>query len=201
MKRLLLAAAVAALATACGCAGLGWFGSGGGQMAGDVPQAASIDYRLGCSDVVELQVWKEPDLSRPVVIRADGKVSLPLLGEVRAAGKTTGELSNELAERYRQYLENPVITVSVIQPNSWKFYVVGQVTRPGEYSLPRGITVVQAISTAGGFTEWANERGLVLIRQAGGQQQHLRIDYRKLVSGARPQDNCVLLPGDTIVVP
>ena len=201
MRSLLVWAAVAAWLALCGCSYLPWSGPGG-QLAGEVPHPGLDTYRIGCSDVIEVAVWKEPDLTRPVVVRADGKVTLPLLGEVAAAGKTTGQLEAELADGFRRYVENPVVTVAVVQPNSCKFYVTGQVMRPGEYSLPRGITVLQAISTAGGFTEWANQRRLVLIRRAAGQpEQHLRIDYQRVVSGERPQDNCVLLPGDTIVVP
>lgn len=199
MRSLLFAAALAMLLLA-GCSHLPWSG-GGGKLAGEFPQPNIDSYRIGCSDVLEVQVWKEVELSRPVMVRSDGKVTLPLVGEVVAAGKTTGELSAALTEGLRRYVENPVVTVSVIQPNSSKFYVMGQVMRPGEYSLPRALTVVQAISTAGGFTEWANERRLVLIRRAGGQEQHMRIDYKRIVSGDRPQDNCTLLPGDTIVVP
>ena len=200
MRSLLFAAALAALLIAAGCSYLPWSGPGG-KLAGEFPQPALDSYRIGCSDVLEVQVWKEVELSRPVIVRSDGRVSLPLLGDVAAAGKTTGDLSAELAKGWRRFVENPVVTVSIIQPNSAKFYVMGQVMRPGEYSLPRALTVVQAISTAGGFTEWANERRLVLIRRLGGQEQHLRVDYKRIVSGDRPQDNCLLLPGDTIVVP
>jgi polysaccharide export outer membrane protein len=157
---------------------------------------------MGSSDVIEVQVWKEAELTRVMSVRSDGKVSLPLVGEVVASGKTTSELEGELARGYKQFVENPVVTVMVLQANSSKFYVTGQVQRPGEYSLPRGITVLQAISTAGGFTEWADQKSLVLVRAAAGQPpQRLRINYNKVVSGARPQDNCILLPGDTIVVP
>ncbi|MFH0810093.1 MAG: polysaccharide biosynthesis/export family protein [Pseudomonadota bacterium] len=185
---------------ACGCSWLPGL-EPKAQMAGDVPQPSEDTYRMGCSDVIELQVWKEPDLTHQVVIRTDGKISLPLLGEVVAAGKTTGQLEAELVEGYSQFLANPVVTVVVREPNSSKFFVVGEVMRPGEYSLPRGITVLQGISTAGGFTEWANRRKLLVVRRLGDQEQHLRVDYKRVVFGDRPQDNCPLLPGDTIVVP
>jgi polysaccharide export outer membrane protein len=198
MRKLLL---LAALLAACGgCSHLPWAGPQGGA-AGDFPQPAISAYRLGPSDVIEVQVWKEPELTRAMVVRSDGKVSLPLVGEVAAAGKTTSELEAELAQGLRQFVENPVVTVIVAQANSSKFYVMGEVMRPGEYGLPRRITVLQAISTAGGFTEWANQRRLVLIRRSSGEQQQMRINYKLIVSGARPQDNCMLLPGDTIVVP
>jgi len=201
MRSLLILAVVAAMVAVCGCSLMPWSGPGG-ELAGEVPQPTVDAYKMGCSDVIEVQVWKEPELTRALVVRGDGKVSLPLLGEVVAAGKTTGQLESELAKSYRQYMENPVVTVMILQPNSSKFYVTGQVMRPGEYSLPRSITVLQAISTAGGFTEWADARQLVLIRRLGGQpEQHLRIDYKRVISGDRPQDNCLLLPGDTIVVP
>lgn len=201
MRNLILfTVALAAVVAVAGCSHLPW-SAPQGELAGEFPQPTIDAYRMGASDVIEVQVWKEPELTRTVIVRSDGKVSLPLLGEVAAAGKTTGEFEAELAACYRDFVANPVVTVMVVQPNSSKFYVTGQVMRPGEYSLPRGLTVLQAISTAGGFTEWANERGLVLIRRAGGEQQHMRIDYKKIISGSRPQDNCLLLPGDTIVVP
>lgn len=200
MRKSLYVAAVVMLAGFAGCAYLPWWGPQG-ELAGDVPQPPMDSYRIGSADVLEVAIWKEPDLTRLSTVRTDGKISLPLLGEVQAAGRSTGDLEKELTSKYKSYVENPVVSVIVVQPNSSKFYVVGQVTRPGEYNLPRGITVLQAISTAGGFTEWADQHGLVLIRRAGGEQQHLRVDYLRIVGGSRPQDNCLLLPGDTIVVP
>jgi polysaccharide export outer membrane protein len=202
MRGLLFLVVLCSLAAAAGCASLPWFDSGDGAQPQAALAPATIDvYRLGCSDVVEVNVWKEPDLTRAVVVRSDGKVSLPLLGEVPAEGKTTSDFGAELAKAYQSFLENPTVTVTVLQANSSKFYVMGQVTRPGEYALVRGITVVQGVSTAGGFTEWANSRKLVLLRRAGGKEQRVRVNYREIVSGQRPQDNYVLLPGDTIVVP
>lgn len=162
---------------------------------------AKDSYIIGASDVIEIQVWKEPDLSRTMTVRTDGKISLPLIDENTAAGLTALELKELIEEKYKAYVQDPVVSVIVVEPLSSKFYVVGEVNRPGEYPLNKRTTVLQALSTAGGFAEWAKRDKIVVVRKSDEGDAKIKVNYDKIVSGKDFSQNIVLEPGDTIIVP
>ncbi|RMH37856.1 MAG: hypothetical protein D6690_01745 [Nitrospirae bacterium] len=163
-------------------------------------------FLLGPEDVLDIVVWRNPDLSRQVVIRPDGKISLPLIGDVQASGLTADQLAKNIAEKYRQYKENPVVSVGVLEVNSYYVFVVGEVNTPGKLQLKSYTTVLQALALAGGFTQFASRNDIQVIRHmvdGDGKTKELRIPlrYKDLISEDGAQYNLVLRRGDTIVVP
>jgi polysaccharide export outer membrane protein len=162
---------------------------------------ADASYKIGPQDVLRIDVWKEPDISRSVPVRPDGKVSLPLLNDVQAAGLTAMELAGVITEGLKKFMNSPQVTVSVAEINSRRVYVTGEVTRPGAYPLLPNMTVLQALTSAGGFTQFARIKSIYVLRTEGGKQVKHAFNYRDVVNGKRPEDNIVLLPADTIVVP
>jgi len=167
------------------------------------PQPESTEnsmYLVAPGDVLSLFVWKEPDLTREVTVGVDGCISVPLLGDVEAAGKTTSQLTDELRERLSRYLSAPSVTLGVNQSNNSFFYVVGRVNKPGEYPLRGRTTFLQALAVAGGFAEWAKTDRVLVVRREGNAEVPLFADYKKLSQGEDLDQNLVLQPGDTIVV-
>lgn len=169
-------------------------------------EAPEEGFRLGPEDVIDVVVWRNPDLTREdVVIRPDGKVSLPLIGDAKAAGLTAEELAKQLTERYKEYKENPAVSVSVKAVNSYNIYVLGEVNHPGKYPLKAYATVLQAISMAGGFSQFASENSMQVVRRVtkDGRTQEIRIpvQYDSLLSSKGAEFNFILRSGDTIVVP
>lgn len=164
-------------------------------------------FPLGPEDVLEVVVWRNPDLTRSgVVIRPDGMISLPLIGDVKAAGLTAEQLAKEITKRYKEYKENPAVSVSVSAVNSYSVFVMGEVNAPGKYPLKSYATVLQAISLAGGFTQFASENRMQVVRMVKDEQgmpQEIRIpvQYDALLEEDGAKYNFVLHPGDTIVVP
>jgi polysaccharide export outer membrane protein len=165
------------------------------------PATEDSNYSIGPEDVLTIDVWKEPEISRTVPVRRDGKISLPLLNDLQAAGLTPTQLSSEIVERLQETVINPQVTVIVAQMSSQRIYVLGQVTRGGAYPLEPDLTAVQALSIAGGFTPFANLKKIYIIRTENGENKILPINYKELASGRKPQQNIHLKPGDTIVVP
>jgi polysaccharide export outer membrane protein len=163
--------------------------------------AADADYTIGVDDVLDISVWKEPDVSRVVPVRPDGKISLPLISDVQASGLTPADLAAEIAGRLKKFLNDPQVTVIVTQINSRRVYVVGGVTRAGAYPLLPGMTVLQAISSAGGFTVYADTKAIRVVRNVGGKQTELPFDYHAVLKGTKSSENILLEPGDTIIVP
>ena len=160
------------------------------------------DYLIGSEDVLQISVWKEPDFSAQAVpVRADGKISLPLLDDVQAAGLTPQQLSRNIAERLRQFVSEPRVTVIVTAMNSCRAYVMGQVTKQGAVSLVSNMTVLQAISAAGGLAQFANGKKIYILRTLNGRQQRLAFNYNEVIKGDHPEQNIFLKPGDTVVVP
>lgn len=164
------------------------------------------DFLLGPEDVVEVTVWRNQDLSRTVVVRPDGMISLPLIGDVQASGLTAAQVSDKISKRLTEYKENPSVSVSVKEINSYYIYVVGEVVRPGKYPLKSYATVLQGISLAGGFTQYASKNSMAVmrsVREGSGGERQLRIPvrYDDLVMGKGEVGNFRLLSGDTIVVP
>jgi polysaccharide export outer membrane protein len=158
-------------------------------------------YLIGPGDLLAVDVWREPELSKQVSVRLDGKISLPLVNEVEAGGLTCGELRKQLTEKYQNFVTAPVVSVTVVESRSKKIYVSGKVTKPNEYPLQKNMTVAQAISLAGGLTEWADPSDIRLIRKMKGVQKTFRVDYAAIVSGKDPSQNVLLEPDDTIFVP
>jgi polysaccharide biosynthesis/export protein len=169
----------------------------------DAPAAkpAESGYVISPGDVLAVQVWKEPEVSTTVPVRPDGKISLPLLNDVQAAGLTATALTADLTDRLKKYISDPQVTVIVTQVNSQRFYITGEVNRGGTYPLEPGMTVLQGLSSAGGFTPFANLKKIYVLRQVNGTQTKYPFNYKSVVKGKDTEQNIVLQPGDTIVVP
>lgn len=166
--------------------------------AGVLPDA----YVIGAEDVLSVYVWKEPDMSKSVPVRPDGMISLPLVGEVKAAGYTPVQLQDVLAEAMKKYISEPQVTVVVEKVDSLNFNIVGEVIKPGYYPLTRRLTVLDAISLAGGFKDFAKSKKIYVLRTAAnGTQERLPFNYKQVIKGENPQQNIELEPRDTIVVP
>ncbi len=165
------------------------------------PATEDPNYIIGAEDVLDISVWKEPELTRTVPVRPDGKISIPLLNDVQAAGLTPRQLGLLITENLRKFLTEPQVTIIVTQINSRRVYLLGEVARPGAYPLLPNMTVLQALSSAGGFTNFAKQSKIYVLRTENGKPVKYPFDYKGVLSGKRPQDNIVLQPGDTIVVP
>lgn len=157
---------------------------------------------IGNDDVLSINVWKEPDVSRSIPVRSDGRISLPLAGEIQAAGRTPLALEHEIASKLQNYISEPEVTVMVTQINSRKFNILGQVARPGSFSLTNGATVLDAIALAGGFRDFAKKKSIYVLRQnPDGSEQRIPFNYKEVLKGENPAQNIKLQPRDTIVVP
>ena len=161
----------------------------------------SSSYIIGPMDVLEIQVWREPDFSRQGLVRPDGKISFPLIDDIQASGMTPLALKALLTEKLKSYVDNPEVTVSVVQSNSKNFYIIGKVNAPGTYKLSPNMTVLQALSIAGGFAQWAHKDSVRIIRRINGEEKLFTFDYDKVVSGKKLEQNILLEPNDTIIVP
>lgn len=162
-------------------------------------QGGEVDdtYVIGQSDEIEVQVWQEPDLSRAGVVRSDGMLALPLINDVKAEGVTVRQLRELLTEKYKEVVADPVVSVLITRPLSATFFITGKVAKPGEYTLFKETTLLQAVATAGGFTEWAKTGRLTVVRKSG---ERLKVNYDSIVAGDMSQ-NVILQRGDTVVVP
>lgn len=166
------------------------------------PKMHDDSFVIGNDDVLAINVWKEPDISRSIPVRSDGKISLPLVGEVQATGQTPLKLEQEIATRLKSYIEEPEVTVIVQQINSQKFNILGQVNRPGSYVLTNSATVLDAIAMAGGFRDFAKQKSMYVLRQnADGTQSRLPFNYKDVAKGQNSGQNVKLQPRDTIVIP
>ena len=168
------------------------------------PARATTDdpnYSIALEDVLTIDVWKEPEISRTVPVRRDGKISLPLLNDVQAAGLTPTQLGAEIVEKLRATIVHPQVTVIVAQMSSLRIYILGQVTRGGAYPLVPEMTVMQALSIAGGFTPYANVKKIYVMRRESGTDKTFAVNYKEVVSGHKTEQNIRLQAGDTIVVP
>jgi len=165
------------------------------------PATADPNYVIGPQDVLDVDVWKETELTRSVPVRPDGKISLPLLNDVQAAGLTPTQLSEELTKELKKFITDPQVTVIVTQINSQRVYILGEMVRPGAYPLLPGMTVLQALSSAGGFTQFANMKKIYVLRNDGGKQEKFPFNYKDVVKGKNADEDIVLKAGDQIVVP
>ncbi|HEX5481605.1 MAG TPA: polysaccharide biosynthesis/export family protein [Terriglobia bacterium] len=163
---------------------------------------ASPTYVISPGDVLDISVWKEPDISfRGLPVRPDGKISLPLISDVQAAGLTATQLSISITQKLKKFIEDPQVTVVVAAVNSQHYYVLGEVLHAGVFPLLPGMTVLQALSAAGGFTQFADTKKVYILRSVNGAQQKLPFNYKDVVQGKNLQENVRLKPGDTIIVP
>jgi len=167
----------------------------------DQTPSADPTYKIGPQDMLRIDVWKEPDISRTIPVRPDGKISLPLLNDVQAAGRTATELGETIREGLTKYITNPQVTVSVTEINSRRVYCTGEVLKPGALNLLPNMTALQAISSCGGFTQFARIKGIYILRVESGKQVKHPFNYKDVVKGKRPEDDIQLQPGDVIVVP
>jgi polysaccharide biosynthesis/export protein len=166
-----------------------------------VPATADPNYLIGPQDVLDINVWKEAELTRQVPVRPDGKISIPLLNDVQAAGLTPQQLSAEITTGLKKYITDPQVTVIVATINSQRIYILGEVNRAGAYPLLPEMTAVQALSSAGGFTPYASLKKIYIMRMEDGKQVKFPLNYKDVVAGKAPQQNIPLKAGDTIVVP
>jgi polysaccharide export outer membrane protein len=175
--------------------------AGGAKPAVDAQEATSPpDYVIGADDTLHISVWKEPDLSETLPVRPDGKISMPLLNDVTAAGLTPLQLKDSITEKLKKYIADPRVTVVVTAMNSQRIFVSGEVQHTGAMALLPHMTILQALSHAG-FTQFANLKGIYLLRTSNGKQEKLPFNYKEVIKGNRPEQNIELKPGDTVVVP
>jgi polysaccharide export outer membrane protein len=159
------------------------------------------EYKIGPQDVLRIDVWKEPEITRTVPVRPDGKISLPLLNDVQAAGLTPNQLSAAISEGLKKFINDPQVTVSVNEINSRRVFVTGEVARAGAFPLLPNMTVLQALSSTGGFTQFAKVKSIYVLRFEDGKQVKHPFNYKEAIAGRKPEENILLEPGDVIVVP
>ena len=163
--------------------------------------AAEPGYQIGPEDVLEISVWKEDGLRKDVLVRPDGGISFPLVGEISAVGKTAGQLEAEITEKLNRFIPQPAVSVAVLKVTGNKIYVIGKVQRPGEYVAGRYIDVLQALSMAGGLTPFAAENKIKVLRKEDGKDTVLPFQYSKIRNGENLEQNVMLKGGDVVVVP
>jgi polysaccharide biosynthesis/export protein len=177
-------------------------GDSNSSTASNSLKAHDDSFQMGPDDVLAINVWKEPEISRSVPVRSDGKVSLPLVGEVQASGQTPKQLEAEISKKLASYISEPEVTVIVQQIKSQRFNILGQVTRPGTYPLSNPTTVLDAIALAGGFRDFAKQKSIYVLRQsADGTSSRLPFNYKDVIKGKDLQQNVRLEPRDTVYVP
>ena len=162
---------------------------------------SGASYQIGIGDILRINTWQEPDLSlEAAMVRTDGKITFPLLDDVQAQGSTTMELKTEIEKKLKEYVEAPNVTVTLANPVSQKFYILGEVMNTGEYPITKKLTVMQAFALAGGFTEWASKNKILLIRRSEGNEVTITIKYNDILKGDFSKD-IALKADDTIIVP
>jgi polysaccharide export outer membrane protein len=164
-------------------------------------KAHDASYVIGADDVLAINVWKEPEISRTIPVRSDGKISLPLVGEVQAGGVTPKQLESQIAKNLESYISEPEVTVIVQEVKSQRFNILGHVQKPGSYLLTPPMTVVDAIATAGGFRDFAKVKSIYVLRDDGGKQVRLPFNYKEVIKGEHSDQNIQLQSHDTVVVP
>ena len=175
-----------------------------GAKPGEGSRAAHSDgaYVIGANDVLAINVWKEPDISRSVPVRSDGKISLPLVGELQAGGQTPRQLEEEITKRLQSFFSEPAVTVIVTDSKSQKVNILGMVARPGAYLLTSSTTVLDSVAMAGGFKDFAKQKSMYVLRQAAdGTQQRILFNFKEVIKGKNPEQNIRLQAGDTVVIP
>ena len=159
------------------------------------------DYRVGPEDLLDITVWREEALKQQALVRPDGGISFPLIGEVLAAGKTIEEIRDEIAKRLEKFLPSPVVNVSIVRVASNRIYIIGKVNKPGDMPAGRFVDVLQALSMAGGLTPFAAENRIQILRREGGKQISIPFNFGEVRRGVRMEQNILLQAGDTVLVP
>ena len=170
------------------------------HVQGDAMQVPGL-YRVGAEDVLEISVWREDALKREVLVRPDGGISYPLIGDVQAAGKSVLELRNEISKRLETYIPDAAVSVTVVKTGSQRIYVLGKVTKSGEFPVGRTVDVLQALSMAGGLTQFADANGIRIVRRDGDRQVAIPFEYGRVIRGEKLEQNIALRAGDVVVVP
>ena len=171
---------------------------------GPVKEVSEVpeDFVIGLEDVLSVDVWKEPDLSvKEVTVRPDGKISLPLIGEIKADGLTPKQLEDAITEEFKKYVASPMVSVVVEKINSLTVSVQGEVMKPGIYYLGSPITVLELLARAGGLNEWADEKNIAIIRTEAGKSKYFKFNYKEVSKGQNLKQNIVLKKGDIVIVP
>jgi polysaccharide biosynthesis/export protein len=163
--------------------------------------ADSDSYIIGAEDVLYIYVWKEENLSRTVPVRIDGMISIPLVDDIKAAGMTPLQLKEILLAKLKEFVETPDVTVIVTEANSYKVYVQGEVKNPGVFRLRTETSLVQLIIMAGGFTDWANQKKITIIRKEGVKESRIRANYKKIIDGDEGANDVILKSGDIVIIP
>ncbi len=158
-------------------------------------------YKIGKGDILEIIAWKEEDFTREVFVRIDGKITFPLLDDIHADGRTTMEVKKEIETKLKEFIEDPIVTVILKSPMSQKFYILGEVLKTGEYQLAKKLTILQAFALAGGFTEWASKKEIILLRNENGIDKLIRVNYKNIIKGKDLSQNVNIKVNDTIIVP
>ena len=158
-------------------------------------------YKIGKGDILEIIAWKEEDFTREVFVRIDGKITFPLLDDIHADGRTTMEVKKEIETKLKEFIEDPIVTVILKSPLSQKFYILGEVLKTGEYQLAKKLTILQAFALAGGFTEWASKKEIILLRNENGIDKLIRVNYKNIIKGKDLSQNVNIKVNDTIIVP
>ena len=164
-------------------------------------ETATGDYIIYPGDILEIVTWKEPDFTKEVIVRNDGKFSFPLLDDISAENLTTVQVKKTIEKGLKEYVDNPVVTVILKSPQSQKYYILGEIQKTGEYQIAKRLTVLQAFALAGGFTEWASKKEIILLRVEQGRQKIYRINYKDIIKGKDLDQNVIVKPDDTIIVP
>jgi polysaccharide biosynthesis/export protein len=165
-------------------------------------KSGSNYYRIGSGDILDINTWKENDFSRTgILVRIDGKISFPLLNDIQAGGQTPLQLKKKIEIKLKNFIDNPVVTVTVTSPDSKKVYILGEVVNTGEYPLVKSLTVLQAFALAGGFTQWASKKEIILFRKEDGKDKTIIINYKNILKGKDFKQNVQLQADDTIIVP
>ena len=168
------------------------------KIAGDVVTDGD-EYIIGPEDVLHIFVWKEESLTKTVPVRVDGKISLPLLDDIQASGLTPLQLKEELTKKLSGFVDNPTVTVTVTEANSFKVYISGEVKQPGIVRIRSEVTLVKLIIMVGGFTEWANKKKILIITKEDGKEKRITVNYNKIIDGDKP--DIVIKHGDTVIIP
>lgn len=159
-------------------------------------------YTIGVGDVLEIVTWREPDFSREqIIVRLDGNISFPLLDDLMASGLTPTQLKKTIEDRLKEFVSSPSVTVTITDQASQRFYILGEVANTGEYPIVKKLTVLQAFALAGGFTEWASKKEIILFRREGGKEKVIRINYKDIIKNKDFSQNVLIKTDDTIIVP
>lgn len=160
-----------------------------------------VEYVVGEGDVLHIDVWQEAEVSQSVTVRPDGNISLPLINEVKVGGMTPLQIQGLVAEKLKGFVNQPKVTVTVTEVHSRRAFIIGEVTRPGEFALNAQVTVLQLIAQAGGFTPFAKTESVMIVRVVNGKEVRLKFKYKEVLHGKNTEQNIALQPGDTVVVP